>query len=252
MCTTFPRPSGDADAPLRAHLRFVPSIRTAAWWRCARGGRHREEGRQGAHMATGTEVLVEEVGARRPARRRCRELSVGEVGYLVTGLKDVRQVKVGDTRALLPCAAAWMSRCRIPRRQAAGHRACSPRRRPVRASEGGAREAVAQRPGVGLGAGEVARAGLRLPRGLFSLLHTWRSSRAPRARVRPRPLATGAKREYHVYRQGGEMISLHLPQEMPDPGEIERIEEPYRSSSRLTGRSETSSVIGRDEDLRSR
>ena len=30
-----------------------------------------------------------------------------------------------------------------------------------------------------------------------------------------------------MYRQGGEMISLHSPQEMPDPGEIERIEEPY-------------------------
>ena len=30
-----------------------------------------------------------------------------------------------------------------------------------------------------------------------------------------------------MYRAGGEMISLHSPQEMPDPGEIERIEEPY-------------------------
>ncbi len=48
-------------------------------------------------MATGTEVLVEEVGARRPAETPLPELSVGEVGYLVTGLKDVRQVKVGDT-----------------------------------------------------------------------------------------------------------------------------------------------------------
>ena len=40
-------------------------------------------------------------------------------------------------------------------------------------------------------------------------------------------LATAPSVEYHVYRQGGEMISLHSPQEMPDPGEIERIEEPY-------------------------
>ena len=30
-----------------------------------------------------------------------------------------------------------------------------------------------------------------------------------------------------MYRKGGEMISLHSPQEMPDPGEIDRIEEPY-------------------------
>ena len=40
-------------------------------------------------------------------------------------------------------------------------------------------------------------------------------------------LATAPSVEYHVYRQGGEMISLHSPQEMPDPGEIDRIEEPY-------------------------
>ena len=40
-------------------------------------------------------------------------------------------------------------------------------------------------------------------------------------------LATAPSVEYHVFRQGGEMISLHSPQEMPDPGEIERIEEPY-------------------------
>ena len=30
-----------------------------------------------------------------------------------------------------------------------------------------------------------------------------------------------------MYKQGGEMVSLHSPQEMPDPGEIERVEEPY-------------------------
>ena len=48
-------------------------------------------------MATGTEVLINEVGCRRPVETPVAELSVGEVGYLVTGLKDVRMVKVGDT-----------------------------------------------------------------------------------------------------------------------------------------------------------
>ena len=40
-------------------------------------------------------------------------------------------------------------------------------------------------------------------------------------------LATAPSVEYHVYRKGGEMVSLHSPQEMPDPGEIDRVEEPY-------------------------
>ena len=47
-------------------------------------------------MATGTETLVEEVGARTPKEIPLDEIGVGEVGYLVTGLKDVSQVMTGD------------------------------------------------------------------------------------------------------------------------------------------------------------
>ena len=37
-------------------------------------------------------------------------------------------------------------------------------------------------------------------------------------------LATAPSVEYHVYLKGGTMVSLHSPQEMPDPGSIERVE----------------------------
>lgn len=52
-------------------------------------------------MATDTRALVEEVGVRRPTEIPCDELGVGEVGYLVTGLKDPSKVKVGDTVTLV-------------------------------------------------------------------------------------------------------------------------------------------------------
>ena len=48
-------------------------------------------------MATNTTALVEEAGVRKPTEVPVDELGVGEVGYLVTGLKDPAQVKVGDT-----------------------------------------------------------------------------------------------------------------------------------------------------------
>lgn len=51
-------------------------------------------------MATGCTAMVEEVGVRRPAEIPADSLSVGEVGYLVTGLKDPSEVKVGDTITL--------------------------------------------------------------------------------------------------------------------------------------------------------
>ena len=58
---------------------------------------HIKKGDKIRMMATGTETLVEEVGARHPQEVPEEALYVGEVGYLVTGLKDVSQVKVGDT-----------------------------------------------------------------------------------------------------------------------------------------------------------
>ena len=94
----IPAPEGDATAPLRALIfdsYFDPYRGVVALVRVVDGAM--KKGDKVLMMATGTEVLVEEVGARHPAETPLPSLSVGEVGYLVTGLKDVRQVKVGDT-----------------------------------------------------------------------------------------------------------------------------------------------------------
>ncbi len=40
-------------------------------------------------------------------------------------------------------------------------------------------------------------------------------------------IATAPSVEYHVFKRNGEMVSLHSPQEMPDAGEIDHLEEPY-------------------------
>ncbi len=48
-------------------------------------------------MAQGTTFEVEELGAFAPDRRATKTLSAGEVGYVITGLKDVSRLRVGDT-----------------------------------------------------------------------------------------------------------------------------------------------------------
>ena len=48
-------------------------------------------------MSTGTSVDLLEIGVSAPEPRPTKGLSVGEVGYLITGVKDVRQARVGDT-----------------------------------------------------------------------------------------------------------------------------------------------------------
>jgi GTP-binding protein LepA len=48
-------------------------------------------------MAQGTEFDAEELGFMSPTMRPVNELTAGEVGYVVTGLKDVSRLRVGDT-----------------------------------------------------------------------------------------------------------------------------------------------------------
>jgi GTP-binding protein LepA len=45
----------------------------------------------------GTEFIVNEVGCFTPDLKTTDILTVGEIGYIVTNLKDIHQVRVGDT-----------------------------------------------------------------------------------------------------------------------------------------------------------
>ncbi|MDR7330019.1 translation elongation factor 4 [Corynebacterium guangdongense] len=48
-------------------------------------------------MATGTNLEIHEIGIVSPTAKPCKGLGPGEVGYIITGVKDVRETKVGDT-----------------------------------------------------------------------------------------------------------------------------------------------------------
>ena len=107
----IPAPEGDFDAPLRALIfdsYFDPYRGVVALIRVVDGTVRK--GDTIYMMQAGSEALVEEVGARKPAEIALDDLSVGDVGYLVTGLKDVAQVKVGDT-ITLKSRPATESRC---------------------------------------------------------------------------------------------------------------------------------------------
>ena len=93
-----PQPAGDADAPARA-LIFDSSYDqyrgVVAFVRVVDG---RFETREPvAAMAQGTSFEAEELGVMSPAREPVASLGAGEVGYVMTGLKDVSRLRVGDT-----------------------------------------------------------------------------------------------------------------------------------------------------------
>ena len=224
----IPAPKGDADAPLRALIfdSYFDAYRgVVAFIRVIDGAV--KKGDRIRMMATGAETGVEEVGARRPAEVALPELSVGEVGYLVTGLKEVSQVKTGDTITLAEGGVADP----LP-----GYREVKPmvytglfpidgdQYEPLKE----ALEKLSLNDPALIWEPEKSHAlGFGFRVGFLGLLHMEVIKERLEREFGLDLLATAPSVEYHVHKQGGEMVSLHSPQEMPDASEIDHIEEPY-------------------------
>jgi GTP-binding protein LepA len=93
-----PPPSGEPDSPARA-LIFDSSYDqyrgVVAFVRVVDGSFSTREPLRA--MALGTRFEAEELGFFAPTRRPTQTLEAGEVGYVITGLKDVSRLRVGDT-----------------------------------------------------------------------------------------------------------------------------------------------------------
>ena len=93
-----PAPAGDREAPLRALVfdSYYDAYRGVVCYVRVMDGVMRQ-GEQIKFMATREEHPVTEVGVLTPRSVAVRDLGPGEVGYLITGIKDIDEVKVGDT-----------------------------------------------------------------------------------------------------------------------------------------------------------
>ena len=95
---TIPAPVGDVDGPARAMIfdSVYDSYRgVVTYVRMVDGRLSPRE--QIQMMSTGTRHELLEIGVSSPEPKPAQGLAAGEVGYLITGVKDVRQSKVGDT-----------------------------------------------------------------------------------------------------------------------------------------------------------
>ena len=98
IVATVPAPVGNADAPPRALIfdSVYDTYRGVITYVRVVDGKlsHRDRIKM---MSTGAVHEMLEVGVISPEPRKEAELGVGEVGYLITGVKEVRQSRVGDT-----------------------------------------------------------------------------------------------------------------------------------------------------------
>ncbi len=225
---TIPAPSGDPDAPLRALIfdsYFDAHRGVVALVRIVDGSLRK--GERIRMMATGTETLAGEVGCRTPVETATPELSCGEVGYLVTGLKDVSLVKVGDTVTTAEGAQADP----LP-----GYREAKPMvytgLYPIDGDQYEPLKEALEKlslndPALEWEAETSHALGFGFRVGFLGLLHMEVVKERLEREFGLDLLATAPSVEYHVVLRGGEEISVHSPQEMPEPGTYERIEEPY-------------------------
>jgi GTP-binding protein LepA len=223
-----PAPEGDADAPLRALIfdsYFDPYRGVVALVRVVDGSI--KKGDEVRLVNAGTEILVEEVGARHPAEIALPELSVGEVGYLVTGLKDVSQVRVGDT---ITTSKGGVTEP-LP-----GYREAKPMVYtglfPIESDQyedlKEALEKLSLNDPALIWEPETSHAlGFGFRVGFLGLLHMEVIKERLEREFGLDLIATAPSVEYHVFMTNGEVISLHSPQDMPDPSKIDHIEEPY-------------------------
>lgn len=93
-----PAPTGNEDEPLQALIFdsvYNPFRGVETYFRVING--KIRKGQQIKFIATGNTYFADEVGTLKLSQVKKQEIKAGDVGYLITGIKDAREVKVGDT-----------------------------------------------------------------------------------------------------------------------------------------------------------
>ena len=221
-------PEGDAQAPLKALIldSYFDEYRgVVATVRVFDGSI--KKGMTLRMMQAGTEFLVDGVGVKRPAEQLLPELGVGEVGFVVTGLKDPDAVRVGDTLTYADNPTADP----LP-----GYREAKPMvftgLFPIDNKDyENLRDALdklhVNDPSLTWEPETSVALGFGFRVGFLGLLHMEVVKERLEREFNLSLIATSPSVDYHVYKTDGEMIEVRSPQDLPDVTRIEHIEEPY-------------------------
>ena len=221
-------PQGDPSAPLKALIldSYFDEYRgVVATVRVFDGGI--KKGDQLQMMQAGRAFLVDGVGVKRPAETLVDELSVGEVGFVVTGLKDPEAVRVGDTLtgAFRPTAEP------LP-----GYREAKPMvytgifpidNKDYENLRDALEKLHVNDPSLTWSPETSVALGFGFRVGFLGLLHMEVVKERLEREFDLDLIATSPSVDYHVYKTDGTMLEVRSPQDLPDVTRIDHIEEPY-------------------------
>ncbi len=276
LVARVPPPAGDPEAPPRALIfdsEFDQYRGVIAYIRVVDGVFRK--GAQIRAMASGLHADIDDIGCFSPQMMPTDQLAAGEVGYLITGVKDVTQLRVGDTLT---------TRGRVggpsPRGGAGGTSSTAEGpRAPARAREGAAAEATEALPGyrevkpmVFCGLFPIdsdAYADLRdalekltlndaalswepetsdalgfgFRCGFLGLLHMDIVKERLEREYDLELMATMPSVEFDLTLTNGEELEVHNPSDMPDPGTIAEIREPFIKAQIIAPREHVGAIM---------
>ena len=222
-----PPPRGDADAPLQALIIdswFDNYVGVVMLVRVVNGSIKPKD--KILLMATGATHLVEQVGVFTPKSRARDQLSAGEVGFIISGIKELRDAHVGDTvtHAGKPAATPLPGFKEVKSQVFAGLF-------PVESNQYEAlREALTklQLNDASLHfEPEVSQAlGFGFRCGFLGLLHMEIVQERLEREFDMDLITTAPTVVYEVIQRDGTMINVDNPSKMPDPSRIEEVREP--------------------------
>ena len=237
----IPHPEGDKDAPLQALIfdSVFNSFRgIIAYFKIENGCI--AKGDKVKFYNTGMEYTADEVGVLRMDMIPRQRLETGEVGYIISGIKDATEVKVGDTitHVARPCDKAIAGFQEVKPMVFAGVYPIDPSEyENLRASLeklqlNDASLSFAPESSVALGFGFRC--------GFLGLLHMEIVQERLDREFNMDVITTVPNVSYLVYDKQGHVKEVHNPSGLPDPTLIDHIEEPYIKASIIT----TANFIG--------
>ena len=247
VVTKIPAPLGDADAPLKALIfdSVYDSYKGVIVFLRLVDGRVKK-GTRIRMMATGFTAEVVEVGYFGPGQfLPCEELSAGMVGYLTASIKNVRDTRVGDTVTddEKPCGEALPGYKRVQSMVYCGVYPADG------AKYGDLRDALEKlqlndaslfyEPETSVALGFGFRCGF------LGLLHLEIIQERLEREYNLDLITTAPSVIYKVHKTNGEVIDLTNPTNLPDPSEIDYMEEPIVAAEIMV----TTEFIGSIMDL---
>jgi GTP-binding protein LepA len=234
---TIPPPKGDPEAPLQALVfdSVYNSFRgVETYFKIVNGSIKKNQ--QVKFIATGKTYGADEVGTLNLTQTPKQEIKTGDVGYLITGIKDAREVKVGDTitDAKFPTTEAVEGFEDVKPMVFAGlYPVDTEEYEELRASM---EKLQLNDASLVFQAESSAALGFGFRCGFLGMLHLEIIQERLEREFNMTVITTVPNVSYHAFtrKNPDTIVILNNPSDLPDPSGLERIEEPYIKASIIT------------------